>query len=144
MTAIQTIACGALTVECRIPGRDLQMAAIVWLLGQITGVTNCQTISAGAKSLNCLDREALLPAVVWQLMQIVNQGGGMGPPGPPGANGANGTNGTNGAPGPPGPVQMYSGAYGGSAPGFSPTGGVGIAFDTGTGQMWSYYNGQWN
>ena len=77
------VACGALRVERCLPTRDLQMAGIVWLLAQITGMTDCATIKAGAESLGCLNRQDLLAAIVWQLMQIINQGGGMGPPGVP-------------------------------------------------------------
>ena len=127
MTPIQQIACGAIAVQCKIPGRDPQMAAMVWLLGQITGVTNCATIKAGADSLACLDRQELLAAVVWQLMQIQAQGGGMGPPGPIGQQG------------PPGYAPVTSGAYGGNPPPFTPVllaGQMAIAFDTNTGRPW--------
>jgi hypothetical protein len=130
MTALQKIACGALQIECRIPCHDEQLAAVVWLLGQITGVTNCATIKAGADSLMCLQRQELMPAVIWQLMQILNQGGGMGPPGPPG------------------PVLNFSGNYGGAAPPFTPTLSVGqmaFAYDTSTNTPWyfPYGNTQW-
>jgi len=137
MTPIQQIACGALMVECKIPCHDVQLAAVVWLLGQITGVTDCPTIQAGAQSLSCLERQQLLPAVIWQLMQILAQGGGMGPPGPPGPAGANGA---------PGPVLTFSGNYGGVAPPFIPPVAVGqlaIAYDTSTNQPWWFVNGAW-
>jgi hypothetical protein len=125
MTPIQTIACGALAVECKLPGKDLQMAALVYLFGKIAGVTNCNDILAGAQTITCLDRQQQLPAIIWLALQILNAGGGMGPPGPMG------------------PASVFSGAYGGSAPPFTPSTGAAIAFDTGTGQMWSFYNSQW-
>ena len=125
MTQTQQIACGALAVECKLPGKDLQMAALVYLFGKIAGVTNCNDILAGAQTMTCLDRQQQLPALIWLALQILNAGGGMGPPGPPG------------------PASVFSGAYGGSPPNFTPTSSGAIAFDTDTGQMWSWYNNQW-
>lgn len=131
---VREVACGALRVERCMPSRDLQLAGMVWLLGQITGMTNCATIKSGAASLSCLDRQELLPAVVFQLMQIafMGQPGPQGPPGPAGA---------------PGPVVAYFGSYGGIAPPFTPSvpvpGAMVIARDTDFGSLWFFINGAW-
>jgi hypothetical protein len=131
---VREVACGALRVERCMPSRDLQLAGMVWLLGQITGMTNCATIKAGAESLSCLDRQELLPAVVYQLMQISF----MGKPGPPGL---------PGQPGVPGPVVAYYGAYGGNAPAFTPSvptpNAMVISRDTDSGLLWYYVSGAW-
>jgi hypothetical protein len=132
MTQTQQIACGALAVECKLPGKDLQMAALVYLFGKIAGVTNCNDILAGAQTMTCLDRQQQLPALIWLALQILNAGGGMGPPGPPG---------------PAGPVLSISGNYGGlqpPLPSLSP-GQLAVAQDTSTGQLWYFPYGatQW-
>lgn len=52
------------------------------------------------------------------------------------ANGGGGGGGSNN--------EVYSGDYGGVAPGFTPSGSVAIAIDVNTGTQWNYYNGGWH
>lgn len=49
-----------------------------------------------------------------------------------------------GAGGAEGTVEGASADYGGLAPGWTPTGGFGVAIDSVTERVWWYYNGQWN
>lgn len=39
---------------------------------------------------------------------------------------------------------VTTGNYGGTTPSFTPSTGSGIAIDSSTGNLWAYYNGQWN
>ena len=139
MTPAQTLACGALKIEHFLPSQNLQMAAIVFLLGKLAGVTDCATILAGAQTMACIDRPLQLPAMLWELSVIIANLPTIatGPQGPAGANGAAGA---------PGPVLTFAGHYAGGAPPFIPTVGAGqlaIAYDEDTNQPWWYVLGNW-
>lgn len=41
-------------------------------------------------------------------------------------------------------AEIQADNYGGSDPTWTPTSGVGIAFDTSDGSQWNYYNGAWH
>jgi hypothetical protein len=131
---INQIACGALQVECKIPCHGTQMAAIVWLLGQISGVTDCNAILAGANSLSCLSRQQQLPAMIFLLQQIFNAGGVVGPIGP------------QGPAGPAGPLVLYNLNFAGQLPNFIPpvsAGQLALNYDPSSGQLSYYSNGAW-
>jgi len=140
MTPAQTLACGALKIEHFLPSQNLQMAAIVFLLGKLAGVTDCATILAGAQTMACIDRPLQLPAMLWELSVIIANLPTIatGPQGPAGANGAAGA---------PGPVLTFSGNYAGIAPPFTPTLAVGqmaFAYDTSTNTPWYFpFGGAW-
>jgi len=105
------------------------MLMLVWLFGQIAGVTDCQTILNGAQTMACISRPQQLPALIWLAYQILNAKTAA-------------------------TASVFMGNYGGSPPPFTPIvnnatiAGAGqttaIALDTSTGQLWSYFNGVWN
>jgi hypothetical protein len=133
MTPTQELACGALRIERCLPGQDLQMAALVFLFAKIAGVTDCNSIAAGAQTVSCLTRQQQLPALIWLASQILANIPviATGPQGPAGA---------------PGPVLTFSGNYGGNPPPFTPTvsaGQLAIAYDSSTNQPWFFVNGAW-
>jgi hypothetical protein len=140
LTSAQTLACGALKIECCLPGQNIQMAALVFLFGKLAGVTDCPTIAAGAAQYSCLSRQEQLPALIFLATQILANLPTIatGPQGPAGANGAAGA---------PGPVLTFSGNYAGIAPPFTPTLAVGqmaFAYDTSTNTPWYFpFGGAW-
>ena len=138
MTAIQTLACQSQAIACRIPSRDLQMCAIIYVWSQlIPGGMTCAQIIAGAESISqCgLEQNQLLPALIAIAQQIPT----IGPTGPQGPQGATGA---TGATGPTGPALPDYVNYAGP-PLVNPPLVQNIVCDS-NGRQWQFYNSQWN
>jgi len=104
------------------------MLMLVWLMAQATGVTNCETILAGAQTMACIPRNLQLPALISLMSQIVQSGGIVGPQGPPG------------------PVLTFAVNCGGNLPTFIPSvlpGQMAINYDPSSGQPSWFVNGAW-
>ena len=108
-------------VDC-IPGSDMKLAVLISLFAKIANVsTNTDSLIDGAKCIEyCIPGTDMKLAVLISLAsQIAGGGGGVG-----------------------GSVTCGNGA-----PSTAPSGGCGLYIQTDSvppGQIWGYYNGQWN
>ena len=120
MTSIETLVCQAQQIrKCLGCSQDLEMAAIIYYLGLLTGVsTDCTTLNNGAAQYACIPRQSQLSVVIFLLSQLLsgNTVGGF----------------------------VFAGNYGGNPPPFSPltTGAIGI--DSVTGRQWQWSGGSWS
>jgi hypothetical protein len=124
MTTPQELACKAQWIS-RSVCKDLQVPALIALFNGIGGQLTCAQIIAGAQSMACIPRQDQLPALIYLALLILNN---------PGQNG-------------------FAGNYGGLPPPFTPNVTPAVihaagmtavfAIDTSTGQIWWFYNGQW-
>ena len=81
------------------------------------------TLMDEAKCLGCNSNASMAETLELAMLQRIYNNGGTG---------GGGTN-----------NDFRAANYGGAQPSYTPTGSLGIAVDTGTEQIWWYYNGAW-
>ena len=116
----QSLATNASSIHNSVPD-GMRLAVVISLLCQIANV-NCDPqslVNNATCQLSCLSGDLQGAIVIYLLCQIASGGGG-------------------------GNAGVIAANYGGNQPNFTPSTTGAVAIDTSTGQIWWWYNNQWN